>query len=50
MIFASFLGIFVIPLLYVTFQAVREKLRPSIRPHELKLQVEKPVSSDAPAE
>ena len=50
MIFASFLGIFVIPLLYVTFQAVREKLRPSIRPHESKLQVEKPVSSDAPAE
>src|SRR6516165_7317299 len=47
MIFASFLGIFVIPLLYVTFQAVREKLRPSIRPHDLKLQ--KPVSSDAPA-
>jgi multidrug efflux pump subunit AcrB len=50
MIFASFLGIFVIPLLYVTFQAVREKLRPSIRPHESKPLVEKPVSSDAPAE
>ena len=44
MIFASFLGIFVIPLLYVTFQAVREKLRPSIRPHEPTPQEEKLVS------
>ncbi|MFL5058450.1 MAG: efflux RND transporter permease subunit [Xanthobacteraceae bacterium] len=35
MIFASFIGIFVIPPLYVMFQAVREKLRPSIRPREL---------------
>ncbi len=33
MILASFIGIFVIPPLYVTFQAVREKLRPSTRPH-----------------
>jgi hydrophobe/amphiphile efflux-1 (HAE1) family protein len=32
MIFASFIGIFAIPPLYVTFQAVREKLRPSVRP------------------
>jgi Cu/Ag efflux pump CusA len=32
MIFASFLGIFAIPPLYVAFQAVREKLRPSTRP------------------
>ena len=32
MIFASLLGIFVIPPLYVTFQAMREKLRPSSRP------------------
>ena len=32
MIFASFIGIFVIPPLYVTFQAVRERLRPSVRP------------------
>lgn len=31
MIFASFLGIFVIPPLYVVFQSVREKLRPSLR-------------------
>jgi Cu/Ag efflux pump CusA len=48
MIFASFLGIFVIPLLYVTFQSVREKLRPSIRPHDLEPQEEKLVS-DTPA-
>jgi len=34
MVFASFIGIFVIPPLYVAFQAVREKLRPSTRPHE----------------
>jgi hydrophobe/amphiphile efflux-1 (HAE1) family protein len=33
MILASFIGIFVIPPLYVTFQAVRERLRPSVRPH-----------------
>jgi multidrug efflux pump subunit AcrB len=50
MIFASFLGIFVIPLLYVTFQAVREKLRPSIRPPESKPQEEKLVSTKTPAE
>src|SRR6516164_3374691 len=34
MIFASFIGIFVIPPLYVTFQAMRERLRPSARPKE----------------
>ena len=33
MMLASFIGIFVIPPLYVTFQAVRERLRPSVRPH-----------------
>jgi multidrug efflux pump subunit AcrB len=32
MIFASFIGIFAIPPLYVAFQAVRERLRPSTRP------------------
>ncbi|MDY0873603.1 efflux RND transporter permease subunit [Dongia rigui] len=32
MIAASFIGIFVIPLLYVTFQAIRERLRPSTKP------------------
>jgi multidrug efflux pump subunit AcrB len=50
MIFASFLGIFVIPPLYVTFQSIREKLRPSIRPHELKPEAKTLVSSDTPAE
>jgi multidrug efflux pump subunit AcrB len=34
MILASFVGIFAIPPLYVTFQAIREKLRPSVRPQE----------------
>ena len=34
MIFASFIGIFAIPPLYVMFQAARERLRPSTRPRE----------------
>ncbi len=34
MILASFIGIFAIPPLYVTFQAVRERLRPSTRPQK----------------
>jgi hydrophobe/amphiphile efflux-1 (HAE1) family protein len=34
MILASFVGIFAIPPLYVMFQAVRERLRPSARPLE----------------
>jgi multidrug efflux pump subunit AcrB len=34
MIFASFLGIFVIPPLYVLFQSLRERFRPSTRPRE----------------
>jgi len=32
MILASFIGIFVIPPLYVSFQAIRERLRPGARP------------------
>jgi multidrug efflux pump len=32
MILASFIGIFAIPPLYVTFQTIRERLRPSTRP------------------
>jgi hydrophobe/amphiphile efflux-1 (HAE1) family protein len=32
MILAAFLGIFAIPPLYVTFQAIRERLRPTTRP------------------
>ena len=34
MILASFIGIFAIPPLYVLFQAMREKLRPSTRPKD----------------
>ncbi len=34
MILASFIGIFAIPPLYVMFQAIRERLRPSARPTE----------------
>jgi multidrug efflux pump subunit AcrB len=34
MIFASMIGIFVIPPLYVTFQFLREKLRPGARPKQ----------------
>jgi multidrug efflux pump len=32
MILAAFIGIFVIPPLYVTFQSFRERLRPMARP------------------
>jgi multidrug efflux pump subunit AcrB len=41
MILASFIGTFAIPSLYVTFQAIREKLRPAARPE---LQQMKPLS------
>ena len=34
MILASFIGIFAIPPLYVSFQSIREKLKPSSRPHK----------------
>jgi hypothetical protein len=34
MIFSSLLGIFVIPPLYVVFQMVRERIRPSVRPEK----------------
>ena len=44
MIVASVIGIFVIPPLYVTFQGIREKLRPSARP---KLQPGGPPSAGA---
>ena len=36
MILASFIGIFAIPPLYVMFQAIRERLRPSSRPENSK--------------
>jgi multidrug efflux pump subunit AcrB len=35
MLWASFIGIFAIPALYVIFQSVRERLRPSARPVEM---------------
>jgi multidrug efflux pump subunit AcrB len=38
MILASVIGIFVIPPLYVSFQALRERLRPSARPKEIQTQ------------
>jgi multidrug efflux pump subunit AcrB len=41
MILASFVGIFAIPSLYVTFQAIRERLRPAARP---RVQEMKPLS------
>ena len=34
MIFAAFIGIFVIPPLYVTFQGIGQRLRPSSRPRQ----------------
>jgi multidrug efflux pump subunit AcrB len=34
MLSASFIGIFAIPALYVTFQSIRERLRSSARPKE----------------
>ena len=48
MILASFIGIFAIPPLYVTFQAMRERLRPSSRPSQQKTEaVERGKSSTA---
>jgi len=46
MIFASFLGIFAIPPLYVWFQAIREKLRPGARPQK-KVEPEAPATPQA---
>ena len=42
MILASFIGIFAIPPLYVMFQAIREKLRPSTRPEKHSEPTDKP--------
>jgi multidrug efflux pump subunit AcrB len=36
MIFASLIGIFVVPPLYVFFQGLRERLRPGARPHDVR--------------
>jgi multidrug efflux pump subunit AcrB len=52
MLSASFIGIFAIPALYVTFQSLRERLRPSARPvarqTEKPVPVEKPVNAEKP--
>jgi hydrophobe/amphiphile efflux-1 (HAE1) family protein len=51
MVLASFIGIFVIPPLYVFFQAVREKLRPGARPHVVSMSpAAAPVRPPAAAE
>jgi multidrug efflux pump subunit AcrB len=51
MILASFIGIFAIPPLYVMFQAIRERLRPSIRPEKRSQPADKAIASkSAPAE
>jgi multidrug efflux pump subunit AcrB len=47
MLFASFIGIFAIPALYVIFQSIRERLRASARPIEQP--AHKPVTADHPA-
>jgi multidrug efflux pump subunit AcrB len=48
MILASFIGIFAIPTLYVMFQAIRERLKPSTRPE--KTRPDKPIEpKSAPA-
>jgi multidrug efflux pump subunit AcrB len=43
MVTASFIGIFAIPALYVIFQYVRERLRPSSRPPEKPLELRVPA-------
>ena len=50
MILASFVGIFAIPPLYVTFQALREKLRPGARPPDKKEEEGHPAAGRAAAE
>jgi hypothetical protein len=50
MILASFVGIFVIPPLYVFFQAIREKLRPGARPHIMASAEAEPKRQPAAAE
>jgi hydrophobe/amphiphile efflux-1 (HAE1) family protein len=45
MILASFVGIFAIPPLYVTFQAIRERMRPGARPPEKPVPTKEDVHS-----
>jgi hydrophobe/amphiphile efflux-1 (HAE1) family protein len=46
MVLASAIGIFAIPPLYVMFQAIREKLRPSSRPRVKPLPAEKSIAAE----
>ncbi len=46
MIAASFVGIFAIPALYVTFQGIREWLRPSARPDTVQLKQQMEAADD----
>src|SRR5262249_54096943 len=48
MIFASFIGIFAIPPLYVAFQWMRERLRPGARPHKAAPEPEEPTALETP--
>jgi AcrB/AcrD/AcrF family len=48
MILASLVGIFAIPPLYVTFQAIRERLRPAARPQVQRMSPTE-TSKSAPA-
>ncbi len=50
MIAASFLGIFVIPPLYVTFQGLRERLKPSSRPRSAPVSEPEAAHRGSPAE
>jgi multidrug efflux pump subunit AcrB len=50
MILASFIGIFAIPPLYVTFQAIRERLRPAARPKKEIKPAHEPIEPRAAAE
>jgi hydrophobe/amphiphile efflux-1 (HAE1) family protein len=50
MVLASFIGIFAIPPLYVTFQRIRERLRPSARPRQQETEAIGSGKSPAPAQ
>jgi len=47
MLSASFIGIFAIPALYVIFQSIRERLRSSTRPEEVR--EKQAITADRPA-
>jgi Cu/Ag efflux pump CusA len=49
MILASFIGIFAIPPLYVMFQSIQERLKPSARPKKTSQLADKPVERKSAA-